>query len=904
MKAFPAGVQFRYPWRSYQERVLAGLPHYLGDGHLHVVAAPGSGKTVLGLEVMLRRDRPALILAPTLTIRDQWIARLTGLFLPEASVPEWVSTDLRSPGLLTVSTYQSLHSICGGKVETEAGEEEGDPPAEEQEAAAPQRDTTEAAFVALAQREIGTIVLDEAHHLRSEWWRALQELREHLPGATVVALTATPPYDVAPAEWERYLDLCGPVDAEVSVPELVLTGDLCFHQDYLWLSTPTAEELARLRDFQEQVAAFRAELLGDADFRDMIARHRWVLEPHRHVEEILEHAEFFSSLLIFLGHVGVPLRDEAREVLGARRERLPELTQEWLEILLTGCLFNCRDTFVNREDTLRALERRLARIGALAQRRVCLRTTERIEKSLTMSAGKLDSIVGIVELESAALGPELRMVVLTDFIRARDLPAGPGDRPPLTRLGVVPIFEALRRAGRGELRLGALSGSLVIVPESCRARLSALAGEMGIPEDRLRLRPLDHDPRYLRLEVSGGPADAVRLVTGLFSEGAITALVGTKSLLGEGWDAPCINCLVMASFVGSYMLSNQMRGRAIRSQPGLPDKTANVWHLICVAPGAPDPSDDLATLTRRFRAFLGVSFLVPVIESGIERLGLDPPPYSQAQIAATNRRMAEHARDRAGLRQRWQEALSNSTEGLGVGEELRVPPGFLRPWYVLSETISALAAEGLFLGGFVASELARMLMQVRTSSLRQSLLLLSLALLAGAVAAAPRLLKALWLLVKYGPVEGSMKQIGEAVLAGLRAAAVVRTPAGKLRVAVKRGPYGMVRCTLDGGTSYEMCVFADALEETLAPIGNPRYLLVRRTRLGLLQRTDYHAAPTAIGRKRELAEAFARAWRKRVGRTELIYTRSVEGRKTLLRARVHSLAASLQGQASRVSCWR
>ena len=55
------------------------------------------------------------------------------------------------------------------------------------------------------------------------------------------------------------------------------------------------------------------------------------------------------------------------------------------------------------------------------------------------------------------------------------------------------------------------------------------------------------------------------------------------ALLGEGWDAPCINTLVLASSVGSFMLSNQMRGRAIRVDSAQPQKTANIWHLVCGA---------------------------------------------------------------------------------------------------------------------------------------------------------------------------------------------------------------------------------------------------------------------------------------------------------------------------------
>ena len=64
-------IKFKYKWRDYQRRVLDELNKHLEDDHLNVVAPPGSGKTVLGLEVMLRINEPTLILAPTLAIRNQ-----------------------------------------------------------------------------------------------------------------------------------------------------------------------------------------------------------------------------------------------------------------------------------------------------------------------------------------------------------------------------------------------------------------------------------------------------------------------------------------------------------------------------------------------------------------------------------------------------------------------------------------------------------------------------------------------------------------------------------------------------------------------------------------------------------------------------------------------------------------
>jgi len=78
-KRFPESMVFKNTWRSYQARVLEHLDSYLDDKRVHIVAAPGSGKTVLGLEIIRRIDQPTIVLAPTITIRDQWVDRLVGL---------------------------------------------------------------------------------------------------------------------------------------------------------------------------------------------------------------------------------------------------------------------------------------------------------------------------------------------------------------------------------------------------------------------------------------------------------------------------------------------------------------------------------------------------------------------------------------------------------------------------------------------------------------------------------------------------------------------------------------------------------------------------------------------------------------------------------------------------------
>lgn len=195
-------MQFRGAWRDYQAQALGEMEDNLTDGRLHIVAAPGAGKTVLGLEILRRFGRRALVFAPTVAIRDQWAHRLTPLFLDTAPGPEEVSHQLSELRELTLATYQAL---------------DGFRRAEDLERLV--RDLNTSGPV--------TLVLDEAHHLRREWQASIEHLARSLDDVRVVALTATPPYDASFAEWARYESVCGPIDMEIGIPELVRNGDLC-----------------------------------------------------------------------------------------------------------------------------------------------------------------------------------------------------------------------------------------------------------------------------------------------------------------------------------------------------------------------------------------------------------------------------------------------------------------------------------------------------------------------------------------------------------------------------------------------------------------------------------------------------------------------------------------------------
>lgn len=167
----------------------------------------------------------------------------------------------------------------------------------------------------------------------------------------------------------------------------------------------------------------------------------------------------------------------------------------------------------------------------------------------------------------------------------------------------------------------------------------------------------------------------------------------------------------------------------------------------------------------------------------------------------------------------------------------------------------------------------------------------------------PWSLLALWRFIRHGTPERSIEQIGRAVLDALEYEGSIGRRTGDFRVHADRNQDGTVFCWLGGGTGKEQAAFLRALRETLSPIDNPRYLLARG-KIWRLFREDYFAVPDLLARKKEFAEAFAQRWKRLVGPVQLVFTRSPEGRKLLLRARNHSLSGAFQKRTERVSCWK
>lgn len=890
-------LRFDGQWRSYQKRVLDRADQYLADNRIHIVAAPGSGKTTLGIELIRRLNAPALILSPSINIRNQWLGRIKEAYLP-VETEGILSNTMKRPALINAITYQALHSAIARLGANQGGEEEEGETEEifvsiisGQEDAFLNSDEDYRDFDFFAvfkQCGIKTLCLDEAHHLRSEWWKALEELVKREPQLTVIALTATPPYDSTKAEWDRYVGLCGPIDEEIIVPELVKEKSLCPHQDYVYFNMPTKEEEEAVTGFRQEAREIGNQILENQEFAIMVSKHMGIRNPGSNVEKLLEKPQYLSSLLVFLHAKNMPVSGELVQMLGAKG-KIPSMNLKWLEILLQGFLYDDVDSFpsdtVFREQLLDLLKSH----GLIQKKKVCLTANENINKLLRTSKGKINSMVDIVGQEYKNLGQELRLLILTDFIKKEYLSALGAPDKSVHELGVVPIFENIRRAyeknsGDKELRLAALSGSVVLIPESARPTLTTILTER---KARASIKECGA-PGYYQVAVSGNQETASSLVTELFNRGEIRVLIGTKSLLGEGWDSPCINSLILASFVGSFMLSNQMRGRAIRTMKGNPDKVSNIWHLVCMEPKSfgqaeEEESEDFDTLKRRFEGFLGVHYQEDLIENGLTRLSFIKPPYHRKGLEEINRRMLAMAADRPALKKRWEDSLV-VLDDMEVAVEAGVDKEFFQPGAMMFQAIAWTILVGILMAGNMVFLMASILSPAMAEEGPAKLLLFLSLALEGA-------LGTLWSrgiirLVNLATPFRYMKSIGKGVLHALKQLDSIQREHVAVEVEDAEGLFYFVY--LKGGTEREKDVFAQCICEFFGIVDNQRYLLKAKGRVPRLCR--YYCVPELFGRRKEDALLFVDCLRKYIGPYELIYTRNPQGRKVLLEARVHAFA--------------
>ncbi|MBB1138258.1 DEAD/DEAH box helicase family protein [Myroides sp. WP-1] len=905
LKQFPTPIAFKYPWRDYQKKVLDQLAIHLNDDKLHLVAPPGSGKTVLGLEVILRLNQPTLILAPTLAVKNQWIDRFCSLFLQVDEVPDWISTQLTQPKFLTVSTYQGLHAAFNYLRE----EEELDEDAAVVENTVYTNSHAEEIVKKLQRVGVQTLLVDEVHHLRKEWWKALDLLDNKLK-PTIVGLTATPPYGASSFEWQRYMELAGPVDEEIAVPTLLEVGDLCPHQDFIYYCTPLAEEREKILAHKTNVYSCYTTYKSHAVLVDNLKQLALFKQPLEHLDWIYENLTTYVACLVFIKDCDQQVDKIHLKVLGLSQDEIPPLDLVWFEKMLNFYCFQGEDFFQAiatypsmKEELIKSLKSK----GLVAYRQVQLVHDSKGDDLLLSSLSKLESIRKILDFEYTTLGGDLRMAILTDYIRKEYYSTT--EQPPavLGKLGVMSIFETLRRQHKTAQSMAVLTGSVVLLPADCVDRLQEKVTDQ---EGMLVCTPLTYDPLYVSLQLTATQRGRiVHWMTQLFEEGYIQVLIGTKSLLGEGWDAPAINSLVMASSIGAFITSNQVRGRAFRINPSDPAKTANIWHLACIDEYAKEGGKDWEIIHKRFQTFVGISTHdLPqdvFISNGIERLGeiKSKKKFDPIYVEAQNEKTFQLAQRRSELKEKWLYAIQQGThlaEGVQVlfsSPNERKDPTQAKRFYTNKTLISALVTlvcSAIFFVTYQVIGLGRGILFHGLSLWSLGYWFFQTFVLGLGLRFGWKGWKYYKMYQKFGDIRKDVQQIGEALCNTLCHFDLISTAREHIQVTTEKEFGGGVFCSLEGATLRESHIFASCMKEILSPIENPRYVLERKTLLPIQDsETDFHAVPDCIGVNRERVNYFAQQWTYKVGRNRIVYTRTPEGRKELIQARITAIVNQL-----------
>lgn len=882
-------LSFKGQWRQYQQRVLDKAESFMDDGKIHLVAAPGSGKTTLGIEFIQRFGNPTLILVPTVTIRQQWVNRIKQAFLSDDNlVEQLISQDLKRPKMITVATYQALHSAMNQVV--------GDSLIEDTDDESQQEHFDFQGFdirKTFGDQDLGTLCLDECHHLRNEWWKSLESFHKAFPNIKMISFTATPPYEGEPALWERYISMCGEIDEEITVPELVKEGTLCPHQDYVYFAFPTKEERAQLDQFDKQKLNFLTKLSRDINFSNTIQSSP-ALSSQIGYDDLLANPKYLAATLIFLRSKELPFPQRFQELLSAKT--LPTFTLEWFETLLNGVIFQVPNWYGFTEEAFNQLKSDLKANGLIERNQVKLIRNKKQDVLLNQSLGKLNAVRDIFKAEYHSLGNNLRQLVLTDFIR-KDFQIHLGDNSAqFTQLGVLSYFESIRREMIEQswtVPVAVLTGSLVIIPTSAKEHLERL-----IPNSRLSYDVIGQlsQEDYLKVRVSGSHHNLVTALTQLFQEGHIQVIIGTKSLLGEGWDAPCVNSLILASFVGSFMLSNQMRGRAIRVWPDNPNKTSNIWHLVSINLSPRRWFDfqdekekydetlelqlyalspDLDLLDRRMTQFLGLHYQEPTIESGIDRLDLNQITFSRKGLEKLNQNAITLSQKRQELKDRWQQALPLYEE-MEVVNQVEVDKQFL-PLVYLNDWMKAFLISQALAATYFIIDVTRYFIVGKPFVHSLPILLLALLLLA-----------VFWgRYFIYKSPYNRLEIFGKAIHQALLDSGQIETKESAPRVVKdsKQAIYNAIY--LKGASMREKEIFSQAITEFFAPIENQRYILKACHKVK--DQTEFFAVPSMFEKRKADAESFLRQIQKSLGKYDLIYTRSVQGRPILLEARIKAL---------------
>jgi hypothetical protein len=410
-----------------------------------------------------------------------------------------------------------------------------------------------------------------------------------------------------------------------------------------------------------------------------------------------------------------------------------------------------------------------------------------------------------------------------------------------------------------------VTGQSVLVDDDLLERFTGAAQEW-LTARRLSARIVPQEEEgFYRIRGSGGGWNVrtyVAMITEFLERGLTRCLVGTRGLLGEGWDALTVNTLVDLTVAATEMTVNQLRGRAIRLNPSDPRKVANIWDVVCLAPEFEKGLSDYHRLARKHSRYYGlcddgaIEYGLGHIHPALTEVG---PEDVAMNAHVLNAEMTARCADRGKIYDQWQ-----------VG----------KPYENKRMPTLEIHAEGIF-GDFCRKD----------GELYD---------------------------IKAGEM---LKNMCTAVVEALADIGAFEDASARLEVTERADGYYRIR--LDTGSEKDLRLMSVSIEQLFAPIRDQRYI-IPRTEVTLVQNwltrllpkvlhryvcrkrdhvAIYHPVPEALGDTREHADRFTLRWNRHVSPGKAVYTRRGEGENILMDARPKSQSV-MAARTKLKSVWR
>lgn len=464
----------------------------------------------------------------------------------------------------------------------------------------------------LKRNQCGLVIFDECHHLTDYWAAVMQKFVSQLDNMIVVGLTGTPPEGKSSTQQNRYLTLVGDIDYQVATPALVKEGGLAPFQDLVLFAEPTDKEREFLRSQHEEFH----ELLKELDAQLGLWIEEKMTERSHNWNEFVEVSpDLAIAMARFLYAHKLPL---PKELELSDSVRQAPMLDDLIVLLEDYCLNRLKVSNEEKDqELLKRISNAIKKIGFSLSERGIRKVASPVDRVLAYSQGKSHAVAEVLDVEYRTMDERLRAVVVTDFERmsptAIKSVRGVLDENAGGAFSV--IYEVLKSTVGGFINPCLVTGSLLIVD----SRIAVQVKEEGekylaaLGTDLELIIELFDKGQLCNVSAKSSSWSSrlyVPMITALFERGITKCLIGTRGILGEGWDSQQLNTVIDLTTATSPVSVKQLRGRGIRLNtidPVAERKVANNWDVVCIAPELEKGLNDYKRFVRKHAGYFGIS---------------------------------------------------------------------------------------------------------------------------------------------------------------------------------------------------------------------------------------------------------------------------------------------------------